>query len=96
MSDLFRTIRELVLREQVIISEHGYEQLLLRNIDFEEVIAGIRAAMLLEDYSASRGEPRVLVQQTESNGRPIHVVWELGREPGEYAVLVTAFRPGAR
>lgn len=96
MSDLFRQIRELILREQVIITEHGYEQLLLRNVDFEEVIAGIRAAMLLEDYSESRGELRVLIQQTESNGRPIHVVWELSDEPGECAVLVTAFRPDAR
>jgi len=91
---LFDQIREAVLAEKVEISDHAYEQLLERGIDFEEVIVGIRTAILLEDYSQMRGEARILVAQKESGGGIIHVVWDAPVETNPNVVLVTAFRSG--
>jgi hypothetical protein len=95
MDGLLRHIQEAVRAGHVEISDHAYEQLIERNIDFEQTIAGLEKAILLKDYSAFTSLKRVLVSQSESDGTVIHVVWDAPDETTPDAVLVTAFRPGS-
>jgi len=91
MTSLFEYMKELVRQGHVVISEHAYRRLIWRNIDLEIVIAGLENGTLLEDYSLSRSEPRILVRQRETGRYMIDVVWELSIDQGHEAVLITAF-----
>lgn len=93
MADTLARVRALAQQGQVRISDHGYDELADDAIFAVDVLAGIDEAAIIEDYpSAARG-PSVLVLQTDSDGRPIHVVWGIPKGHGGPAVLVTAYRP---
>lgn len=93
MADTLARVRALAQQSQVRISDHGYDELADDAIFAVDVLAGIDEAVIIEDYpSAARG-PSVLVLQTDSDGRPIHVVWGIPKGHGGPAVLVTAYRP---
>ena len=93
MSDTFRRIKELVAEGNVRISEHGYDELASDGIPVREIIAGLRAAELLEDYPDFPKGPCVLVMERDLAGGPIHALWGLPRGASSPAVLVTAYRP---
>lgn len=93
---LLSEIQRLVAQGSVEICDHAYEQMLMRGIDIEQVIDGAKHARLLEDYSKTRGIPRLLVEQPEPPRGKIEVVWELeiaGPPKHSPCVLVTAYRP---
>lgn len=50
MSSTFQEIIHLVTEGQVRISLHGYDELAADNIVVRGIIAGISAAVLVEDY----------------------------------------------
>ena len=58
-----------------------------------EVLAGIRGAVIVEDYPTYPKGPCVLVLQQDRTGLPIHVVWGIPKGQMSPAVLVTAYRP---
>ena len=93
MSQTFERIRDLVAREEVRISEHGYEELTRDGILVAEVIAGTTSGEVVEDYPNFPKGPCVLVLQRDAIGRPIHVVWGIPRSRVSPAVVVTAYRP---
>lgn len=87
------SIKVLVRGGRVLVSAHGYDELVADGIFFGEVVGGLDEAELVEDYpSASKG-PSVLVLQHDLNNRPIHVVWGIPSGASGPAVLVTAYRP---
>ena len=93
MSSTFDQIRELVRQGSVRISEHGYDELAADDILAREAVDGLSTAILVEDYPNYAKGACVLVRETASNGRYIHVVWGIPRGKTEPAVLITAYCP---
>lgn len=93
MSETLRRVQALVLKAEYRVSRHGFRELAADDIVLEDVLAGVAAAALVEDYPDNRMEPSVLVLQHDGRGRPIHVMWGVPKASGTPAVLVTAYRP---
>ena len=93
MSETLRRVQELVARQEVRISEHGYDELMADEIFVDEVLAGLPRAIVVEDYPNYAKGPAVLVLQLTADGRPVHVVWGIAQGTTTPAALVTAYRP---
>ena len=95
MSALLERIQQLVASDDARISLHGYEELADDDISVRDLLRGIEAAVLVEDYPEYPKGPCCLVLQRDGFGRPVHVVWGIPRGAPSPAVLVTAYRPDA-
>ena len=93
MSDALRRIVNLVEAGDVLISAHGYDEIAEDSILAGELIDGVAAAVVVEDYPEYPKGPCTLVLQRDRNGNPIHAVWGIPRGQTSPAVLVTAYRP---
>ena len=93
MSETLSKVKTLVARGAVRISAHGYDELAADGIFAGDVVPGVGAAVVVEDYPQSAKGPSVLALQNDVNGRPLHVVWGIPRGQDEPAVLITAYRP---
>jgi Domain of unknown function (DUF4258) len=93
MSETLERVQVLIRRGEVEISRHGFRELAADDILLDEVVAGVNAAVTIEDYPAFVKGPSVLVLQRDSANRPVHVVWGIPRGATTPAVLVTAYRP---
>ncbi|MCC6949248.1 MAG: DUF4258 domain-containing protein [Bradyrhizobiaceae bacterium] len=92
MSKTLEQVQTLVARGEVRISDHGYDELAKDDIFTVDVLAGLNAAKIVEDYPDAERGPSVLVLQ-ETAGSPIHVVWGIPKGRSTPAVLITAYRP---
>ncbi len=93
MSGTLEQLQRLVLEGDIRISEHGYDELAADELSVSEVVSGIAAAILIEDYPSFAKGPCVLVLQRDNAARPIHVVWGIPAGNERPAVVVTAYRP---
>ena len=93
MSRTLEQVRELVVRREVQISDHGYDELAAEDIFIDDILAGLDAAVVVEDYPTYHKGPCVLVLQRDGQGQPIQVVWGIPKDASSPAVLVTAYRP---
>ena len=93
MSRTLERVLELVNRGEVLISEHGYDELIVDDIFLSDVLAGLHEAVVVDDYPDYPKGPCVLVLQKDAAGSPIHVVWGIPRGAPAPAVLVTGYRP---
>jgi Domain of unknown function (DUF4258) len=93
VSRTFERVLELIARQEVRISEHGYDELAQDGILARDILAGVAGAEVLKDYPNYPKGPCVLVLQQDKVGSPIHVVWGIPRNKPSPAVLVTAYRP---
>lgn len=89
MSETLRRVQSLVLGGDYLVSRHGFREFANDDILADDVIAGVKAAVLVEDYAESRKEPSVLTLQSDRIG-PIHVIWGILDATGRPAILVTA------
>jgi len=86
-------IRRCVEGGDVRISLHGYDELAADDILMDDVLGGVAAAIVVEDYPDAIRGPTVLLLQEDRGGRPIHVVWGIAKNTAGPAVLITAYRP---
>jgi hypothetical protein len=93
VTDTLQQVVALVARGEVRVPEHGYDELAADGILVRDLVAGIRAAELVEDYPDFPKGPCVLVLQQDRDGDPIHALWGVPRGTTGPAVLVTAYRP---
>ncbi len=93
MSETLRRVQMLVLRENVRVSDHGFDELRKDGILPTDAVAGILTAKSIEDYPDRARGPSVLTLQRDANGRPIHVVCAISAGEVGPAVLVTTYRP---
>jgi transposase-like protein len=93
MSETLRRVQTLVLAGEYRVSRHGFRELAADDIVLRDVMAGITAAVVVEDYPDNRMEPSVLILQHDRTGRSIHVMWGVPKATGMPAILVTAYRP---
>ncbi|MGB7161200.1 MAG: DUF4258 domain-containing protein [Tepidisphaeraceae bacterium] len=96
MSETLRQVKLLIEAGKVQPSRHGYQELAKDRLFFDELVAGIVSAVVVEDYPTYAKGPCVLVLQTDACGDPAHVLWGIGAGTTAPAVLVTAYRPDPR
>jgi hypothetical protein len=93
VSATLEAIQQLVAAGAVRISEHGYDELANDGILARDVLNGVSAATLVEDYPQFPKGPAVLVLQFDAEGKALHAVWGIPLGHTSPAVLVTAYRP---
>lgn len=96
LSETLLRVRSLVAEGRFLISDHGYDEFADDAIYFDELLASLARAVVVEDYPAATRGPSVLVLEYDGSGRPAHVVWGIPKGQGEPAVLITAYRPDPR
>jgi len=75
VSTFLEQVQALVARGEVLVSLHGSEKLAVDDIAVRDVVSGVAAAVVVEEYPDYLKGPCVLVLQRDSRHRPIHVVW---------------------
>jgi hypothetical protein len=74
VADVLAQIQALVALGEVRPSLHGFRELAADGILLDDLLIGVRSAVVIEDYlDATRG-PTVLALQRDSADRPVHVV----------------------
>ena len=92
-SEILLRIQALVARGEYVVSNHGYDELAADGIFASEIIDGVMAASVVEEYRQASKGPSALVLQKDDAGVPVHVVWGIPKGFDAPAVLVTAYRP---
>ena len=82
-----------MLRGEVRISDHGWEELEADEISVRDVVSSLDSALAVEDYPEFGKGPSVLALHHDREGNPVHVVWGIPKGHTSPAVLVTAYRP---
>jgi hypothetical protein len=93
MEPFWGKILNLIARDEVKISAHGYDELAADGLSVREILSGVGEGTVIEYYQTYKKGPCVLVLQKDRDKAPIHVVWGIPKEKSRPAVLVTAYRP---
>jgi len=93
MSQTLKQLISLAARDEIKISDHGYDELAEDSIFVRDIVASLADAELLEDYPEFPKGPCVLVLQRDRDDKPVHAVWGIPKGETSPAVLVTAYRP---
>ncbi len=93
MNKTFELILDLIKGKDVLVSDHGYDEMAEDDILVREILDGAYKAVIVEDYPDYPKGPCVLVLQKDLKSKPIHVVWGIPKGEVSPAVLVTAYRP---
>ncbi|MBF0540145.1 MAG: DUF4258 domain-containing protein [Nitrospirae bacterium] len=93
MNEIFEKILKLISLGEIIISDHGYDELAEDGILVMDVMNNVTNGKVIEQYPDYHKGQCVLVLQKDINGNPIHVVWGIPRNNSTPAVLITAYKP---
>jgi len=92
-SETFHLIKELVQKQIVLISSHGYDELAEDGILIGDILNSVQDAIVLEDYPEAFKGRSILLLQRDKDKNPIHTVWGIPKGKDEPAVLITAYIP---
>ena len=73
MSKTLEKIQALAEASDILISEHGYDELSNDNLTAIEIVEGIKKAVLIEDYPNYPKGAAVLVLQKDGSGNTVHI-----------------------
>ena len=93
VSETYRRVLYLANIGEIMISDHGYDELAADGIFVRDIIASIAYGLIVEDYPDYHKGSCVLVLQKDRDGKPVHVVWGIPKDASTPAVLITAYRP---
>ena len=93
MSTIFDKILSLVEKKEILISDHGYDELAEDNIFIRDIMKNLSRSSVIEEYPDYPKGPCVLLLQKDERSKPIHTVWGIPKGEASPAVLVTAYRP---
>ena len=93
MSIFFKQVQGLIDTGEVRISEHGYDESAEDELTARELLAGVKNAIIIEEYPDYSKGPCALTLQQDRSERPVHVVWGIPKGNNKPVVLVTAYRP---
>jgi hypothetical protein len=93
MSQTLEQVIALAERQEIRISDHGYDELANDGIYVRDIISSLPNAEVLEDYPDFPKGACVLALQKDRDGKPVHVVWGIPKGESTPAVLITAYRP---
>ena len=93
MSRTFADIQKLVLKGEIKVSSHGYDELAEDRIFIRDILSMVKNGRVVEDYPDFGKGPCVLVLQYDRDSKPIHIVWGIPKGYDGPAVLITAYRP---
>ena len=93
MSKFWDNIARLIENGDIVISDHGYDELAADGLTVREILAGSAESIVLEEYPDYSKGPCILTMLKDHDGRPIHAVWGIPRGSTSPAILVTAYRP---
>jgi hypothetical protein len=79
MSETLRRVQMLVLRGEVRVSDHGFDELRKDGILITDVLAGVFAAKPVEDYPDRARGPSVLTLQHDPTSPDSRSVGDPGR-----------------
>ncbi len=86
MSKFLEQVQALVARGEVLVSLHEAEELAADRIRVRDAVAGVGAALVVEEYPDYAKGPCVLVLERDMEGQSIHIVW--GIPAGQTAPVV--------
>jgi len=93
LREFFNRLLGLIKEGEVLISEHGYEELAEDHLTAKELITGASEGIIVEEYLDYHKGPCLLLLQKDLLGKPIHAVWGIQKNKVKPAVLITAYRP---
>ena len=93
MSETYKNILDLVKKVEILISDHGYDEMIEDRIIVKDIINSMVGSELIEDYPDHKKGPCILLLQYDKQNKPIHVVWGIQKGRSTPAVIVTAYRP---
>jgi hypothetical protein len=93
VSVFLKQVQSLIAEGAYEISSHAFGKFDNERIVFQDIMAGMADAVVIEDYPGYHKGPSVLVKLTDRDGFPVHALWGIpaGKEKPVY--LVTAYRP---
>jgi hypothetical protein len=93
MNEALATIIQLIQKGEVVISNHGYDELAADRLLIKEILLTVKDSVVIEEYPDYPKGPCILVLQHDQEAQPVHVVWGIPKGKKSPAVLVTAYRP---
>ena len=92
-SAIFDHILELIAKGDVLISEHGYDELADDDRTIGDLLVHVVDGIVIEEYPEYHKGPCVLLLQQSERRDPIHVLWGIPAGATTPAVVITAYRP---
>lgn len=78
MSGTLDIVQALVARRKLRVSDHGVDDIRNDGLRLSDILNGVDAAVIVEDYPAAFKGPTVLALQMIGT-KPVHVVWGLAK-----------------
>jgi hypothetical protein len=72
-ADMLNRVIELIQLGQVVISDHGYDELTADGLLVSDIVSTVNDSILIELYSDYIKGPCILVLQKDRNGKPVRM-----------------------